>query len=145
MAFFRIVFPASGITKLDMVRYYRYTKNNNAPALLEYGDGAVREQFAFLRSWSPYERVVEGTKYPAVLFATGEGDTRVPPQQAVKMAAKVQWATRSGLPVLLRFDRKSGHAGGRPLPKVIEDLAGEQAFLLGELKVSIPAAVAARP
>ena len=133
---FRAVY--CGYPDLDMVRYYRYTKNNNAPALLEYGDASVAAQFPFLRSWSPYERVAEGTKYPAVLLTTGEGDTRVPPQQAVKMAAKLQWATRSGLPVLLRFDRKSGHAGGRPQSKVIEDLAAEQAFLLDQVGARVP-------
>jgi prolyl oligopeptidase len=135
---FRAVY--CGYPDLDMVRYYRYTKNNNAPALLEYGDASIAAQFPFLRSWSPYERVSEGTRYPAVLLATGEGDTRVPPQQAVKMAAKLQWATRSGLPVLLRFDRKSGHAGGRPQSKVIEDQAAEQAFLLDQLRVPLPPA-----
>ena len=140
---FRAVY--CGYPDLDMVRYYRYTKNNNAPALLEYGDASIATQFPFLRSWSPYERVSEGTQYPAVLLATGAGDTRVPPQQAVKMAAKLQWATRSGLPVLLRFDRKSGHAGGRPQSKVIEDLAAEQAFLLEELRVPVPAAAVQRP
>ena len=76
----------------------------------------------------------EGKKYPAILFATGEGDTRVPPPQAVKMAAKVQWATRSGLPVLLRFDRKSGHAGGRTFDERIADNAAEQAFLMDAVR-----------
>jgi prolyl oligopeptidase len=133
---FRAVY--CGYPDLDMVRYYRYTKNNNAPALLEYGDGGNPRHFAFLRSWSPYERVEAGKKYPAILFATGEGDTRVPPQQAVKMAAKVEWATRSGLPVLLRFDRKSGHAGGRTLAESIADNTAEQAFLLHELGVAVP-------
>ena len=122
-----------GYPDLDMVRYFRYTKNNNPPALLEYGDGNNRAHLPFLRSWSPYERVVEGQKYPAILLTTGEGDTRVPPQQAVKMAAKLQWASRSGLPVLLRFDRKSGHAGGRTLDEALGDVAAEQAFLMREL------------
>jgi prolyl oligopeptidase PreP (S9A serine peptidase family) len=49
------------------------------------------------------------------------------------------------MPVLLRFDRKSGHAGGRPQSKVIEDLAAEQAFLLEELRVPVPAAAARHP
>src|SRR5262249_61846810 len=133
---FRAVY--CGYPDLDMVRYFRYTKNNNAPALLEYGDASKADEFPFLRSWSPYERVTEGTKYPAVLLATGAGDTRVPPQQAVKMAAKLQWATRSGLPVLLRFDRKSGHAGGRTQSQFLADLAAEQAFLLQQLGVSLP-------
>jgi len=129
---FRAVY--CGYPDLDMVRYFRYTKNNNPPALFEYGDGRNPVHFEFLRSWSPYERVAEGMKYPAILFATGEGDTRVPPPQAVKMAAKVQWATRSGLPVLLRFDRKSGHAGGRTLDERIADNAAEQAFLIDAVR-----------
>jgi len=114
---------------LDMVRYYRYTKNNNPPALLEYGNAAIPEQFKFLHAYSPYEHVKPGTKYPAILFTTGDGDTRVPPQQACKMAAKLQAATSSGLPVLLRYDVGAGHAGGKPLSKTIEDSAAEFAFL----------------
>ncbi len=128
---FRAVY--CGYPDLDMVRYFRYT-NNNPPALLEYGDGSNAAQFKFLRSWSPYERVEEGTKYPAILFATGEGDTRVPPPQAVKMAAKVRWATRSKFPVLLRFDQKSGHAGGRTLDERIADSAAELAFLMDAVR-----------
>ncbi len=118
---------------LDMVRYYRYTKNNNPPALLEYGNAAIPGQFKFLYAYSPYEHVKAGTKYPAILFTTGDGDTRVPPQQACKMAAKLQAATRSGRPVLLRYDVRSGHAGGKPLSKAIEDLSAEFAFLFSQL------------
>ena len=79
---------------LDMVRYYQFTQNNNPPALLEYGNAAIPEQFKFLYAYSPYEHVKPGTRYPAILFTTGDGDTRVPPQQACKMAAKLQAATR---------------------------------------------------
>ncbi|MGH9365654.1 MAG: hypothetical protein ACRD1B_10395 [Thermoanaerobaculia bacterium] len=64
------------------------------------------------------------------------GDTRGPPQQAVKMAAKLQWATRSGLPVLLRFDRKSGHAGGLPAVEGDRGPGG---------RAGVPARAAARP
>jgi prolyl oligopeptidase len=118
---------------LDMVRYYRYTKNNNPPALLEYGSASIPEQFRFLHAYSPYEHVKSGTKYPAILFTTGDGDTRVPPQQACKMAAKLQAATRSGWPVLLRYDVGSGHAGGRPLSKSIDDMSAEYGFLFSQL------------
>jgi prolyl oligopeptidase len=72
---------------LDMVRYYKYTKNNNPPALLEYGNAADPDQFKFLYAYSPYENVRAGTKYPAVLFESGDADTRVPPEQARKMTA----------------------------------------------------------
>ena len=118
---------------LDMVRYYRFTKNNNPPALLEYGNAAIPEQFKFLYAYSPYEHVKPGTEYPAIMFTTGDGDTRVPPQQASKMAAKLQTATTSGLPVLLRYDVGGGHAGGKPLSKTIEEMVGEFGFLFSQL------------
>lgn len=120
---------------LDMVRYYRFTKNNNPPALLEYGNAAIPEQFSFLYGYSPYEHVKLGTKYPAILLTTGDGDTRVPPQQACKMAAKLQAATSAGLPVLLRYDVGSGHAGGRPLSKAIEDMSAEFSFVFWQLGI----------
>jgi prolyl oligopeptidase len=101
--------------------------------LLEYGNAAIPEQFKFLYAYSPYEHVKPGTKYPAVLFTTGDGDTRVPPQQACKMAAKLQAATTSGYPVLIRYDVGGGHAGGKPLSKTIEELAGEFGFLFSQL------------
>jgi prolyl oligopeptidase len=117
---------------LDMVGYYRFP-NNNPPALLEYGDASKPEQFKYLYAYSPYQRVSAGTAYPAVLFMTGDADTRVPPLQARKMTARVQAATTSGRPVLLLYDTKAGHAGGRPLGKIVEDQALEMSFLAWQL------------
>lgn len=117
---------------LDMVGYHRFP-NNNPPALLEYGDASKPEQFKYLSAYSPYQRVKAGTAYPAVLFTTGDADTRVPPLQARKMAARVQAATASGRPVLLLYDTKAGHAGGRPVGKLVEDLSIQMTFLAREL------------
>jgi prolyl oligopeptidase len=117
---------------LDMVGYYRF-KNNNKPALAEYGDASKPEQFKFLYAYSPYQRLREGVKYPAVLLSTGDADTRVPPLQARKMAARLQAATASGYPVLLLYDTQAGHAGGRPRSKVIEDASLEMSFLFQQL------------
>jgi prolyl oligopeptidase len=113
---------------LDMLGYWRFP-NNNPPALLEYGDASKPDQFPYLRAYSPYQKVAPGTAYPAVLFMTGDADTRVPPLQARKMTARVQAATASGRPVLLLYDTKAGHAGGRPLGKIVEDQSLEMAFL----------------
>ena len=117
---------------LDMVGYHRF-ENNNPPALLEYGDASKPEQFQFLYAYSPYQRVKPGTAYPAVLLSTGDADTRVPPLQARKMTARLQAATSSGRPVLLHYDTKAGHAGGRPMGKVVDDIALQATFLAGEL------------
>src|SRR4051794_15276398 len=74
-------------------------------------------------------------KVSAVLFTTGDQDTRVPPLQARQMTARLQAASTSGKPVLLLYDTKAGHAGGRPLSKIIEDVSTELAFLFWQLKM----------
>jgi prolyl oligopeptidase len=117
---------------LDMVGYYRF-KNNNPPALLEYGDASKPDEFKFLYAYSPYQHVTAGTRYPAVLLVTGDEDTRVPPLQARKMTARLQAATVSKRPVMLLYDTKAGHSGGKPLTKIIEDESLELAFLESQL------------
>lgn len=120
---------------LDMVGYHRFP-NNNKPALQEYGDASKPEHFAFLRKYSPYQAVKPETPYPAVLFTTGDADTRAPPLQARKMTARLQAATTSGRPVMLLYDTQAGHAGGRPQSKIIEDASFEYAFLFWQLGIN---------
>jgi prolyl oligopeptidase len=119
---------------LDMVGYYRFP-NNNPPALLEYGDASKPDQFKFLYAYSPYQHVKPATPYPAVLFTTGDEDTRVPPLQARKMTARMQATTSSGRPIALLYDTKAGHAGGKSLTKAIEDESLELEFLQWQLGV----------
>jgi len=120
---------------LDMIGYYRF-KNNNPPALLEYGNASDPAQFKFLHAYSPYQKVKPGTRYPAVFLTTGDADTRVPPPQARKMTARLQAATASGKPVLLLYDNKAGHAGGTPLGKLIDDLSLKMSFLFWQLQMN---------
>ena len=130
---YRAVF--CGLPDLDMVRFYQFTDSNNMPALLEYGNAAVREEFEVLRTFSPYQNVRDGVAYPAVMLTQGDLDTRVPPLQARKMAARLQAATSSGLPVILDYDPRMGHAGGRTFSRSVRNTAMELAFLLGQLGV----------
>jgi prolyl oligopeptidase len=118
---------------LDMVRYYKWTRNNNPPALLEYGNAADPAQFKFLYAYSPYQHVQPKTRYPAVLFTSGDADTRVPPEQARKMAARMQAATSSGHPIFLLYDTKAGHSGGRPFSQVVDELSLKLSFLAWQL------------
>ena len=118
-----------------MVRFYTFTETNNMPALLEYGDASDPAQFEFLRQYSTYQAVQDGVDYPAVMLTTGDLDTRVPPLQARKMTARLQKASASGLPVILRYHPKQGHAAGRgrPMSLAIENTAMEIAFLWEQL------------
>jgi prolyl oligopeptidase len=48
-------------------------------------------------------------KYPATLVMHGLNDNRVAPWSSLKMAARLQAATASGKPVLLRLESEGGH------------------------------------
>ena len=128
---FRAVF--CGFPDLDMVRFHQFTRTNNMPALLEYGNAAVREEFDVLKTFSPYQNVRDGVAYPAVMLTQGDLDTRVPPLQARKMAARLQRASASGLPVILDYDPRAGHAGGRTFSRNVRNAAMELAFLWGQV------------
>jgi prolyl oligopeptidase len=101
----------------------------------EYGDPDVAEEFEWLRAYSPYHHVVEGSCYPAVLFTAAEGDSRVDALHARKMAAALQWATTCGeaRPILLRQEGRAGHGVGKPLQKQADELADVLTFLSWQL------------
>jgi prolyl oligopeptidase len=121
---------------LDMLRYQKFLEGPYWVS--EYGSSENLDQFKFLYEYSPYHRVVEGRKYPATLFVTGDGDTRVAPLHARKMAARLQAANGSKNPILLLYDTKSGHSGGRPVKKTIEELTDILSFLFWQLEVGAP-------
>lgn len=119
---------------LDMVRYHQFLVARFW--VPEYGSSEDAEQFAYLHAYSPYHRVEQHQHYPAVLFITGDADTRVDPLHARKMAALLQSATASDRPVLLRYDTKAGHArGSTPVSKQVAEMTDELSFLFWQLGV----------
>jgi prolyl oligopeptidase len=123
-----------GAPDLDMVRFYQFTTHNNMPALLEYGDASRKEEFDAIVKYSPYQNIKDGTRYPRVMVQTGMNDTRVPPWQARKFAARLQRATNSGEPVILYHDLRSGHAGGRSITGSIDMATKEMEFLFSAVR-----------
>ena len=122
-----------GYPLLDMVRYQKFLVARYW--VPEYGSAENAEQFRYIYAYSPYHNVKAATKYPAVLFVTGDADTRVAPLHARKMAALMQATTGSERPILLRYDTKAGHSGGTPVSKQVDELAEELAFLFWQLHV----------
>jgi prolyl oligopeptidase len=117
---------------LDMVRYHNFLIAKLW--IPEYGSPEDSVQFQWLYAYSPYHRVVDGTAYPATLFMTADSDSRVDPMHAVKMTARVQAANSSGAPILLRFDRQSGHAG-IPMSKSLLEYTDVWSFIFWQLGV----------
>jgi prolyl oligopeptidase len=105
---------------------------NGAFNVTEYGTVKDPEQFKALFAYSPLNNVKDAAPYPSVLFLTGANDPRVDPYHSRKMTARLQAATSSGHPVLLRTSGDTGHIGS-PLSVEIEENADVYAFLFHEL------------
>ena len=116
---------------LDMVRYHLFKVARFW--VPEYGSSEDAGQFRTILSYSPYQKVKDGVKYPATILITGDSDTRVDPLHARKMAARLQAATGSGKPVILHYDTEGGHTQGLPLGKRVRNLADELAFVTQQL------------
>jgi len=98
--------------------------------LPEFGSAESAEDRARLAAISPYAQVRDGMPYPAVLLSIGVDAPGVDPSQARRMAARLEHATTSGKPALLRVD--SGLEPG-PRARREEELADVYSFALWQL------------
>ena len=114
----------------------RYVAEQNG-----YGEepewGAISDPAGYraLKSIDSYQAVKDGTAYPAVLLTTGVTDPRVAPFHVAKMTARLQAATSSGNPILLRVDYDAGHGMGSTRSQQDREAADTYAFLLWRLRV----------
>ncbi|MBC5824692.1 MAG: S9 family peptidase [Candidatus Eremiobacteraeota bacterium] len=96
----------------------------------EFGTVTDPQGFKALYAMDAYQHVKDGTAYPAVMLTTGANDPRVAPWEALKMAARLQSATSSRKPVLLRVDYDAGHGIGSTKSQTNRQIADEMSFLL---------------
>ncbi len=128
---FKAVVAHVGI--FDMLRLER--DPNGEYNTTEYGSVKVPDQFRALLGYSPYHRVKTAIPYPATLILTGEHDGRVNPAHSRKMTARLQAATKSKQPVLLRTSSKSGHGLGTALNERVAQLVDVYSFLMEQLGI----------
>jgi len=126
---FRAIVSAVGI--YDMLRVE--LAPNGAFNVTEFGTVKDPQQFKALYAYSPYHHVVDGTKYPSILFMTGANDGRVAPYHSRKMAARLDQANKSPNPILLRTSSSAGHGIGTALSERIKQLADQYSFLFTQL------------
>jgi prolyl oligopeptidase len=132
---FRAVVSEVGI--YDMLRVE--LDPNGAFNVTEFGTVKDPEQFKALYAYSPYHHVKDGTAYPAIYMPTGENDHRVNPMQSRKMIARLQAASSSGYPILLRTSSAAGHGFGTALDEQIEEEADTFSFLFDQLGIQYAA------
>ncbi len=119
-----------GYPLLDMLRYQNFLFGRLWTT--EYGSADNAADYKYIRAYSPYQNVKQGEKYPAIMFFSGDNDTRVDPLHARKMTAEMQAATGGDRPVLLHYSLKGGHSSGVSITQQVQDDADILAFLWNE-------------
>ena len=120
-----------GYPLLDMLRYQNFEFGRLWTT--EYGSADNAADYKYLRAYSPYQNVKQGAKYPAIMFFSGDNDTRVDPLHARKMTAEMQAATGSDRPILLHYSLKGGHSNGVSVTQQIQDYTDILSFLWNEV------------
>jgi prolyl oligopeptidase len=123
---FAVAVPEVGV--LNALR--SETSANGVPNIPEFGTVKDEKQFAALQEMDALDHVRDGVAYPATLLMHGINDPRVPVWESFKMAARLQAATSSGKPVLLRLDYAGGHGIGSTKSQRQEQYADIWSFML---------------
>jgi prolyl oligopeptidase len=114
---------------LDMRRYNKLLAG--ASWMGEYGNPDIPEEWAYLQSYSPYQKLKAEVDYPRILFLTSTRDDRVHPGHARKMAARMQ---EQGHDFLYYENIEGGHGGSADNKQASFMSALAYTFLWKELK-----------
>jgi len=126
---FGAALPDVGV--MDMLRFNKFTIG--WAWMSDYGSPDDPAEFKALYAYSPLHNVKPGTKYPPTFITTGDHDDRVVPAHSFKFAATLQKDQGGDAPILIRIETRAGHGGGKPMDKLIAELADQYAFLVKEL------------
>lgn len=96
----------------------------------EFGSINTEDGFEDLYAMDAYLHVHDRTEYPAVMLTVGMNDRRVAPWMSAKMAARLEAASSSGKPILLRIDYQAGHGFGSTKLQYDRTIADQMAFAL---------------
>jgi prolyl oligopeptidase len=107
---------------------------NGAYNTPEFGTVTDPKQFAWMLKQSPYQNVVKGRAYPAILMTTGENDPRVDPYNSRKMIARLQAATSSSAPILLWQRAGQGHGIGNSFEQQVDQTTAVLTFFDSQLR-----------
>jgi prolyl oligopeptidase len=127
--------PAVGV--MDMLRYHKFTIGWAWKS--DYGDPDTKAGFDINIQYSPLHNIKPGTKYPATFVTTADHDDRVFPAHSFKFTATLQAAQAGPAPTLIRIETKAGHGAGKDLDKQKDERIDAFAFLVRELRMTLPA------
>lgn len=119
------------VVRVAVTNFLRFEFSENGPPNVpEFGSVTTEDGFKGLQIMDSYTKIRDGVNYPAVLLTAGVNDPRVVVWQPAKMTARLQAATASSKPVILRVEIQAGHGMGSTRQQLNEELADKLAFLL---------------
>jgi oligopeptidase B len=101
----------------------------------QWGNPAKADEYAYMRSYSPYENV-ERKAYPAMLVTSGLNDSRVAYWEPTKWVARLRELKTDGNPLLLRMNMGAGHGGSSGRYERLKEIAFDYAFMLEQVGLS---------
>lgn len=95
----------------------------------EWGNPNVKEEYAYMKSYSPYDNV-EKKEYPNLLVTTGLHDSQVQYFEPAKWVAKLREYKTGNNVLFFRTNMDAGHGGASGRFDYLKDEAVNMAFLL---------------
>jgi oligopeptidase B len=103
----------------------------------EWGDPRVREQYEYIKSYSPYDNIA-ARDYPAMLVKTSFNDSQVMYWEPAKYVARLREMKTDSHPLVFKVNMAGGHGGSSGRYDKLKEAAFDYAFLLTRLGVSKP-------
>jgi oligopeptidase B len=101
----------------------------------EWGDPRIREQYEYMRSYSPYDNIA-AKSYPAMLVKTSFNDSQVMYWEPAKYVARLRATKTDSNPLIFKVNMAGGHGGSSGRYDKLRETAFDYAFLLNQLRVS---------
>jgi prolyl oligopeptidase len=120
---------------MDMLRFQKFTIGWAWTS--DYGSSDKAEDFKWLYAYSPLHNLKPGTTYPPTMISTADHDDRVMPAHSFKFAATMQADQSGPAPILIRIETKAGHGAGKPISKIIDEMADDWAFVAHNLNMNV--------
>jgi oligopeptidase B len=100
----------------------------------EWGDPRIREQYEYMRSYSPYDNIA-AKPYPAMLVKTSFNDSQVMYWEPAKYVARLRATKTDSNPLIFKINMAGGHGGSSGRYDKLRETAFDYAFLLRELRI----------
>src|SRR6266545_1681394 len=101
----------------------------------EWGDPRIREQYEYMRSYSPYDNIA-ARAYPAMLVKTSFNDSQVMYWEPAKYVARLRATKTDSNPLVFKVNMAGGHGGSSGRYDKLREAAFDYAFLLMQLGIA---------